>query len=108
MAVSYPSLDAAVYRYNETVVASGTSNPLILTGFKDILTRVIPGAGGAKIQFTSDNESVVDAGGATWEDWDSGVVTAVTTRVLESSTAIRLVNADAVNTSAFQVEMSWR
>jgi hypothetical protein len=95
--------DGVSRRYSETVPTSGTSDAVLLDSHHDIAITVNPGAGGATIWFTNDDEDDIVNDLAAWEAWSFGSVSVITTKILAAAMAIKLVNDDGANTADLTV-----
>ena len=90
--------ESAVRRVRSTVANGATGNTIYVK--LPCTVTVIP-AGGAsgKLQFSTSLYGDLDAGTATWQDWNAGTVTAATSAVLPGwVTAVRVVSVSGAVT----------
>lgn len=82
--------------FHAETVTDATSTPLILPSLgREAAVAVTPGTD-ATVQYTLSDYDAVDAGTATWHDWDEGTVTAAASSLIDGSvTALRLTSTGA-------------
>lgn len=77
-------------RKRVTVAAGATSAPIYVPG--DAVVTAVPGGGGSMLaQASWSPADDVEAGTASWFDWDAGSVTSKTIQMLSKATAVRFV-----------------
>lgn len=76
------------------LTAGSTSSPIYTPGSCVIIC--IPGVGGTMLaEATWSPRADVEAGSATWFDWDSGAVTEASNQLLRHATAVRFTATTA-------------
>ncbi len=83
--------------YYKGNVLDGVTGPVVLIpdGIRTLSVGIVPIDGGSgKVQYTLSSPADVEADAATWRDWPSGVVSAVTDDTLTGPvTAVRAISA---------------
>lgn len=82
--------------YHRAEVTDATSEPLgIPASHNDVLVVVSPSTS-ARLQFTISSKEAINAGTATWVDWEDGDVSEARARVISGTvSALRLVSVGA-------------
>jgi len=90
------------YAYQETIADGENGESVIVQPLngKNLACTLIAGANTGKIQFTTSPIANVEAGTATWQDWD-GVTTGTGSDVLLVATAVRGVSTSGEVTVEF-------
>lgn len=89
-------------RFNHKADVTGTGQWLVLpAGIGEVLASVAPASGTARVEYTQDPISAIDAGTAVGKPWTAGEVSAYADSIMTNAvTAIRCV---ATATAEFKV-----